>query len=298
LDGISSVYPQSVQYIEENGVIIVKKTYEDITTAEVEAVSAEFGLNGQTYRRRDVLQSTIEGETIMITAEKSAQTIVEPGKEKMAASLFPPSLQYEQDGFTGVLTLDTSSVQTSPTDSESYSYQYEKVIPTGQYSRNDPAEISRTYGDMKLTKLSFDGRNSDYGAAAVYTGTAWASRVTQYTATALYRGEATLTQPEKIFYTIVFAPVPTAEEVSDEPKSEIYIETEIAKAEAPTGTTDDEITVLTEKTENSQEETQGFSLTATAALIAFVLIGVLDLSAAILIFALRKRKNKKGDDAV
>ena len=94
-----------------------------------------------------------------------------------------------EDGYTGLLTLDTASIQ---------------VEASGYATSTRNVSATRSYPNLTLADVQWQEAGGFYNAAATYTGTASSKYATGYTVTADYAGEVTKTTSGTVLYTAVF----------------------------------------------------------------------------------------------
>jgi len=239
--------PQSVQSVTENGVPLIKKTYEVSPEVDPQTLIQPFEQDGYSFTGREILRRELPGETLTRVASKTA--IADSDNDDKAGILkqFPAVIDHEEDGYTGQLHLDTSTIQTEADAYETYTYSYTKTKEFSALDRNDTSYIGKELDGMRLTGVTFTGQREEqignslvptqYTGIARYTGTAVGKRPTAYVATATYYGEITKTMPGNILYTVVYEgiaaelPAESAEQEAPEPDEPEQVER--AESEAP-----------------------------------------------------------------
>ena len=115
-----------------------------------------------------------------------------------------------EDGYSGVLTLDTSSIQVKPSG---YGTSTRNISATRSYPNLSDADVSlvpKSIQDsgrtLTLADVDWQPAGGFYNATATYTGTATSQYATGYTVTADYAGEVSKTTSGIIRYTAVFGP--------------------------------------------------------------------------------------------
>ncbi len=149
----------------------------------------------------------------------------ETNKMEDTLPLLKSTMDYQKDGFSGVLTLDRDSIQVKETGTSNYSYQLKETKEYTGLDRNDPYYIPKTtekngvtlkLADVKWTPMASGAENSEvpslFQATALYTGTAWGSKADGYTVTAEYTGEVSRMTEGKVQYSIVYEEVQPEEE--------------------------------------------------------------------------------------
>lgn len=117
-----------------------------------------------------------------------------------------------EDGYTGVLTLDTASIKV---EAAGYKSSSRTVTATRSYpnlSDADTSLIPKTIEDggrtMTLADVQWQEAGGFFHATASYTGTATSKYATGYTVTAEYAGEVVKTIAGETVYTAVFSGTP------------------------------------------------------------------------------------------
>ena len=220
-------YPTNIQQKTEDGVKLLLKTYEVEADASPTAL-IESGLtqNGVEYELRDILRNLSPDLQEKKNAEQIVTVESDSDKTKDIIALLPESMDYSENGFTGQLLLDESSINTEVESTEGYRYA---VTDTREYPgliRNDPYLIPKTVQKNGVTLSlcdvnwapgsDYDPNPASYSATAAYKGFANGSKPSGYTATASYTGEVVKAVPGNATYTLVYAakPVPILPESS------------------------------------------------------------------------------------
>ena len=154
---------------------------------------------------------------------KTVTTPAETDDTEELLALLAPTLAYSEDGYTGALSLDPSSISAKAADTTSYSYTLKDTREYTGLDRNDPYYIPKsaekngvtlTLADVQWTPMASAGDNSEvpslYKATAVYTGTAWGSKADGYLVTVSYTGEATKAEEGQQMVSIVYEETPGA----------------------------------------------------------------------------------------
>lgn len=217
---VTELYPAEVKVSEENGISRLEKAYY-LTAADNPAAipTGDFEREGKTYTLLDLLKNDqTETETKdhieVITTNSETKDMTEILK------LLEPELEIStDDGYTGVLTLDHTSIVV---EAASYKTSSRTVSATRTYPNLSDADVSLipksveeegrtlTLADVDWQSAAadnVDGYNLAlrYNAVATYTGTATSKYATGYTVTADYKGEVTRTSCDTIVYTAVFS---------------------------------------------------------------------------------------------
>ena len=116
-------YPTDIQTQIEDGTRLLTKTYEvaaDVSPASL--IESSLVQNGTEYVLRDILRITAPDEQEMKTISQSATVSAASDKTADILKLLPKSMEYSENGFTGQLLLDESSISTEVESTESYRY--------------------------------------------------------------------------------------------------------------------------------------------------------------------------------
>lgn len=217
-------FPLQIQTAEDEGVRLLIKTFVVPQGTSPQALIEE-GLTrrGVEYQVSDILRQELEGSS---ESRQVSQTVTIPSEtdetDKLLA-LLEPSISYNEDGYTGTLTLDRDSVRTEVSDTTGYSYTIQDTREYTGLARNDPYYIPKTaekngvtlrLADIQWTAanggLDCQGFPTRYNAAALYTGTGYGARAEGYLVRAAYTGEAVKTNVGDVMYSIVYEEVSPA----------------------------------------------------------------------------------------
>ena len=217
---VPGLYPAEVKVSEENGISRLEKVYYLTAADDPAAISTgDFEREGKTYTLLDLLKNDqTETETKdhieVITMDSETKGMAEILK------LLEPELEIStDDGYTGILTLDHTSIAVEAAD---YKTSSRTVSATRTYPNLSDADVSLIpksveEGGHTLTLADVDWQSAvadnvdgydlalRYNAVATYTGTATSKYATGYTVTADYKGEVTKTSCDTIVYTAVFS---------------------------------------------------------------------------------------------
>lgn len=217
------LYPVSVRESLENGRREIIRTYELGAGEKPEDISREsFTRDGWLYELADITRQ----ETASADAKEHKETVsIDTSTNETAAvlKLLAPTMEYQsEDGYTGVLELDISSikVETAGTKSSSYTVKATREYPG--LSSNDTSQIPKTIKDngRTLTLLGIDWKTQNsaavdysriaesYTGYATYTAAASKTTVTGYITTAEYNGTVSKILTGKPVYTAYFIGVP------------------------------------------------------------------------------------------
>ena len=215
-------YPIAIETAEDAGVRLLVKTFLVPEGTDPQALVEEsLTRRGITYQVSDILLRELEGDSQTKPVTKTVTTPAETDDTEELLALLAPTLAYSEDGYTGALSLDPSSISAKAADTTSYSYTLGDTREYTGLDRNDPYYIPKsaekngvtlTLADVRWTPMASAGDNSEvpslYKATAVYTGTAWGSKADGYLVTASYTGEATKTEEGQKMVSIVYEEVP------------------------------------------------------------------------------------------
>lgn len=114
-----------------------------------------------------------------------------------------------EEGYTGVLTLDTASIQV---EAAGYATSTRTVTAARTYPNLSDADVSlipKSIEDggrtLELADVRWQEAGEFYTANATYTGTASSKYATGYTVTAEYSGEVSRTTNDTVTYAAVFS---------------------------------------------------------------------------------------------
>ena len=234
---VGSFYPIEIQSAEDNGYrLLVKSFLVPQDTDPQTLIEEELVRRGVEYRVSDILRKELEGSTETKEVSQSvAVTTDSKGKEVLLSSL-APSIQYDENGFIGTLTLDMDSISSEVAEQESYSYVLKDTKEFTALQRNDPYYIPKSsekngvtleLKDIQWTSMASAAENSDvpsmYNATAVYSGTAWGSKASEYLVRANYSGEVSKVTEGEVLYSIVYEEIPEIIEVSSFPWDKVLM---------------------------------------------------------------------------
>lgn len=166
-------------------------------------------------------QGTVKEDQTFHDSKAHTETVtVTTSSDSLAAILeqLAPTMEYSKDGYSGVLTLDHTTLQT---EAAGYTTKYYTITDTKQFTglpRNDPSYVpTTTVKDGKTLSLSNiswavtgTGLADDtlvptsYTATATYQATGSRSAATGYITTATYTGEITSEGIGSVQYTVTY----------------------------------------------------------------------------------------------
>lgn len=212
------IYPAEVVEYMEGEAHRIKKVYTlDSGDNPAHIPTADFERDGYAYVLLDMTrQSQVEmdkkphSESITLDSESKAL-------DKILPQLAVTKDVTTPDGYTGTLTLDTSSIQV---EAAQYGKSSRNVTATRSYPNLSSADVSlipKTTEEngrtLTLNDVQWQETGGLFHATASYSGTATSSYVTSYIVTANYVGEVTKTVIDDVVYTAVFGgtPIPKPE---------------------------------------------------------------------------------------
>ena len=222
--------PTKIWVEEEDGTHLLKKTFVvDAGVSPSELMEGSITRRGISYQYLEMYQEELPGSTETKTVSQK-ETISTGSKDQAAiAAQAEQTIPYEQDGFSGTLTLDTTGITAEESGRQSYSYTINDSREYTGLASNDPylvpKEVNKDGVTLALNNIQWtptgvkpdgSGQPAGYTATASYSGKGWGSKVTGYTATLPYSGEVTKEIPGKVQYTLVYEEIPP-EPAEEEP---------------------------------------------------------------------------------
>lgn len=214
----ASYIPENVVSENRDGRQLIIKTYTLPPDADPsELVESPFDLEGFTYRHLETVKQEQAYEDAKIQTEVIT---LETDTNDLSAILerLAPTVEYSENGYSGKLTLDHTTIQTQ---AAGYTTKYYTISDTKQFpglDRNDPSYIPATTvksgTTLSLSSLSWavtgTGLADDtlvptsYTATATYTATGSKKVATGYVTTANYVGEVTSEGIQSVVYTVTY----------------------------------------------------------------------------------------------
>lgn len=207
------LYPVEVTEYMEGDSSRLKKIYVLTPTDDPSLIPTEdFDREGQTYTLLDITrQDQVETDTRDYT-----ETVTLESKTKDMDAILPQltaTLEVDtEEGYTGVLTLDTASIRV---EAAGYSTSTRTVTAARTYPNLSDADVSlipKSIEDggrtLELADVQWQEAGEFYTANATYTGTASSKHATGYTVTAEYSGEVSRTTNDTVTYAAVFSASP------------------------------------------------------------------------------------------
>ena len=218
-------YPSQVSYNLNNGIFEVRKTYEMQVDEEPSAQAKQsFEQDGYSFVLTDMLrqelpeqQSKAYTETVTVNSDSKELTAILP-------LLADTKEITTEDGFTGTLKLDTSTITVEPAGYKNNSWTVSATRTYPNLSSMDLEYIPKTTTEngrtLNFSTVDWQTDNTEnvdddtignrFSAVVTYTGTASSRNVTGYTVTAQYSGKVEKVSLDKVQYVAVFHGTPIA----------------------------------------------------------------------------------------
>lgn len=211
--GSGALYPAEIMESTEGDYSRLEKIYH-LTAADnpADIPTEDFEREGYHYTLLD-LTRTDEAET---DTKYYSETVTfdsdSNNMDKILPQLAATCEADTEDGYSGVLTLDTSKVKV---EASGYSSSSRTVTATRTYPNLSDADLSlvpKTTQEggrtLSLADVQWQENGGYYTASASYTGTASTKYATGYTVTATYTGEVSRTTNSAATYVATFSGVP------------------------------------------------------------------------------------------
>lgn len=229
-ESVDIIYPVEVIASEENGIRRIEKLYYLPSDSDPAAINtADFEREGYLYTLLDMTK-TDHSETD--SKEHTELYTVESSTKDMAEILLmlEPSLEYTtEDGYTGILSLDHTSIQVEAAGYSSRSYAVSATRTYPNLSDADLSLVPKTVEEngrtLTLTNVDWQSASTNqvdgyeiavrYTAVASYSGTASSKYATGYVVTASYGGEIAKVSRDTVIYTAIFSGTEIAPEVEE-----------------------------------------------------------------------------------
>lgn len=174
--------------------------------------------------RQDYTESDSKEYTETVTLDSSTREM-----DKIMPQLAATREVTTEDGYTGILTLDTASIKIEAAGYGSASRAVSAVRSYPNLSDADASLIPKSITDggrtLTLAGIQWQEAGGYYNAAATYSGTATSSYVTGYIVTAEYAGEVVKTLSGQMVYTAIFSGTPINPSTSEPPEENNSTET-------------------------------------------------------------------------
>ena len=235
-----------VNLITNAELLEIRKVYELSPSVNPDQLPRdEFERNGYAYTCADILREVVVGEeSKTVTVKETAES--KKNDMNTILELFPQYKEYtDEDGFDGMLLLNTSTIKSEVSGYGSSSTPYSVSRSYPNLASTDTQHIPKTLDDngqtLQLQDVQWQTDNTmnvddyeigdRYTALVTYGGTKTSSYVKGYNITADYSGEVFRKGVTMIRYTVIFigteipAPEPTPEpEPTTTPEPEIIPE--------------------------------------------------------------------------
>lgn len=216
----AGLFPAEVRAGETDGVYRLEKVYHLTGNDDPASIpTGDFEREGRRYTLLDLLK-TDQTETDSREHTEVLTLHTDTGDMAEILKLLEPELEMAtEDGYTGVLTLDHTSIAVEAAGYQSRSYDVSASRTYPNLSDADtsliPKRVEENGRTLTLADISWQSGAADqadgyelplrYTAVATYTGTATASCATGYVVTAGYTGEVSKTICDTVIYTAVFS---------------------------------------------------------------------------------------------
>jgi len=213
------IFPSEVKEIEyENGKEIIK-VYELLPGQNPSDIPREvFEQDGYTYELKDITKNTYQSRDVQEHVETITVNTKSKDIEDVLKELKPEIEFTSEDGYSGTLKLDISSVVSDVEGYQTSSYTTSEVREYPNLPNADsslvPKEITVSGKTLKLATINWKSANTqtvdfealtdNYTAVATYTGTGSRSSVTGYIASANYIGDIAKISTGNDTYTAYF----------------------------------------------------------------------------------------------
>lgn len=201
----------------------LKKIYDvDAKTSPDQIPQDDFERGGMQYTFQDLLRiempdidRRVHSETVTVSSSSN--------NSKDVLSLLPESKQVTTaDGYAGTAYLDISSISTKVAGTAQVSHDLSAIREYPDLSEMDmdsiPKTITENGNTLRFASVDWKTANEEtdnfgtiepsYTAVVKYTGTATSSRTTGYTITAVYAGEVTHRNNDRVRYIAVYSGAP------------------------------------------------------------------------------------------
>lgn len=210
--------PEGVITENRDGRQLIIKTY-TLSPEEDPAglIQDPFDLDGFHYEHMETVK---EDQSFRDSKQHTETVTLETSTKNLADILaqLPPTKEYAQDGYAGVLTLDHTTLNTV---ASGYTSQRYTISDTRQYTdldRNDPAYVPTTVvkngTTLSLTNITWSTTGTglygdtllptSYTATATYSTAGSRQVATGYVTTANYTGEITAEGVQSVRYTVTY----------------------------------------------------------------------------------------------
>lgn len=216
-------YPSQVSYNLNNGIFEVRKTYEMQVDEEPSAQAKQsFEQDGYSFVLTDMLRKELPEQQ----SKEYTETVTVSSESKELTAILPLLADTKEitteDGFTGTLKLDTSTITVEPASYKNNSWTVSATRTYPNLSSMDLEYVPKTTTEngrtLNFSTVDWQTDNTEnvdddtignrFSAIVTYTGTASSRNVTGYTVTAQYSGEVEKVSLDKVQYVAVFHGTP------------------------------------------------------------------------------------------
>ncbi|MEA4994750.1 MAG: cell wall anchor protein [Oscillibacter sp.] len=220
---LAAEYPTEVSATADNGIYEIRKTYELPAGQEPsEEIRQDFQQDGFSYVLTDLLRQELPQQQ----SRDYSETVTLDSESKELADVLPlladTKTATTEDGFTGTLTLDASTITVEPAGykTNSWTVTATRTYPNlsdmdMQYIPKTTTENGRTLSFASVDWQTDNTMNVDdyaigdrYTAVVTYSGTASGKSVTGYTVTSRYSGTVEKIALDKVRYVAIFHGTP------------------------------------------------------------------------------------------
>ncbi len=188
---------------------VIQKTFTASPGVMPEAVAAPFEQDGYSYAVTGIQSVELDGGALTRPAEKTAILYDAIGGEADILRQFPTSLDHAEDGYSGQLYLDASTVILEAESFEVYTQADTVTREVTGLPLKDPALLETEFDGRALSFVSFTQEADGlYTATATYESAVTEFRPASFTATATYTGEIAKTLPGDVQYTVTYEGTP------------------------------------------------------------------------------------------
>lgn len=214
------IYPAEVRVSEENGVCRLERVYYLTSNDNPASIPTEdFEREGHRYTLVDLLKND-QAETDSKDHVEVLTLNTETKDMAEILKLLKPELEVTtEDGYTGTLTLDHTSIAVEAAGYKNRSYNVSASRTYPNLSDADtsliPKSVEENGRTLTLADINWQSTTENqvdgyelaqrYTAVATYTGTASSKYATGYIVTANYGGEVVKTACDTVVYTAVFS---------------------------------------------------------------------------------------------
>jgi hypothetical protein len=240
--------------VATGGVPVIQRTFTASSGVMLETLALPLEQDGYSFAVSDIQSLELDGETLTRTAAKTAILYDAIGDEADFLRQFPATLDCTEDGYSGQLYLDASTVIFEAESFEVYTQADTVTREVTGLPLKDPALLEPEFEGRELSFVAFT-QDADglYTATATYEKTVTEFRPASFTATATYTGEITKTLPGDVLYAVTYEGTPI-EQALPEPPQPATAGVDLTGAESETATS----AVITEATSGTIYEPEPY----------------------------------------